>query len=311
MNTAFVFPGQGSQSLGMMQAWAENSVVRQTYVEAADTLGVDFWTMSALDGDAHLINSTIHTQPLMLTAAVATYRAWSAAGGAVPKLLAGHSLGEYSALVVAGVLPFVEALRLVRLRAELMQAAVPEGAGAMAAILGLENSLLSQVCVEQAQGQVLEAVNYNAIGQTVIAGDAAAVARGIEACKAAGAKRVLLLPVSVPSHCALMRGAAALFAEALPALTWASPQIAVLQNADVQAYTEVSAIQDALVRQLYQPVRWVETVQALIAQGVTQLVECAPGKVLAGLNKRIDSQVPTATLIDPASVAALLAVYKF
>lgn len=307
MKIAFVFPGQGSQSLGMMQAWAENSVVRQTYAEAADTLGVDFWAMSALDGDLDLINATIHTQPLMLTAAVATYRAWSAAGGRVPAFLAGHSLGEYSALVVAGVLPFVEALRLVRLRAELMQAAVPEGAGAMAAILGLDNNVLNQVCLEQAQGQVLEAVNYNSIGQTVIAGDAAAVARGMEACKAAGAKRALLLPVSVPSHCALMRGAAAVFAQALPTLSWASPQIAVVQNADVQAYSEVSAIQDALVRQLYQPVRWVETVQALIAQGVTQLVECAPGKVLTGLNKRIDSQVATIPLVDPASLSLLLA----
>jgi [acyl-carrier-protein] S-malonyltransferase len=304
MTIAFVFPGQGSQSVGMLDAFADLPVVRDTLAEASDALGLD---MAALiqHGPKAALDATIHTQPAMLTAGVAVWRAWCAQGGPQPAWLAGHSLGEYSALVAAGALGFADAVRLVRLRAEAMQRAVPEGAGAMAAILGLEDDVIRDACAQAAQNEVVEAVNFNAPGQVVIAGAAAAVARAIEACKARGAKRALPLPVSVPSHCALMRPAAEALAAALAGVEIAPPRIPVIHNADVSAYNDPAAIRDALARQLYSPVRWVETVVWLAAQGVTTIAECGPGKVLAGLTKRIDADVASVALTEPAQLNAL------
>lgn len=307
MKSAFLFPGQGSQSLDMMKGFADNAVVRQTYEEAADVLGIDLWAISAADGDLAAINATVNTQPLMLTAGLATWRAWCAAGGPQPDFAAGHSLGEYTALTAAGAIGFADALRLVRLRAQAMQSAVPEGQGAMAAILGLDDDVITAACAEAAQGEVVEAVNFNSPGQVVIAGSRAAVERAIEVLKARGAKRALPLPVSVPSHCALMKPAADQLAQALAAVTVSAPAFPVLHNADVAAYSDPAAIRDALVRQLYSPVRWVETVRALKAQGVERMVECGPGKVLAGLVKRIDADVANVALTDMAGVQALLA----
>lgn len=282
---AFFFPGQGSQSVGMMTGFGDSKIIRDTFTEASDILGVDFWLMATEAND--LLNLTQHTQPLMLTAGIATARAYLAAGGAKPNILAGHSLGEYSALVVADVLSFADALPLVKYRAEVMQNAVPEGVGAMAAILGLDDDAVRAVCIEAAQNEVLEAVNFNSPGQVVIAGNKAAVERGMELAKAKGAKRALPLPVSVPSHCALMKPAAVLLAEYLKNVTVNVPQIPVIHNADVTSYDNADKIKDALVRQLYSPVRWVETVQAIYAMDIKQAAECGPGKVLAGLTKRI------------------------
>ncbi|SFZ76768.1 ACP S-malonyltransferase [Chitinimonas taiwanensis] len=306
MSLAFVFPGQGSQALGMLNAFAEVAVVRDTLAEANAVLGFDLAALIA-DGPKEDLDATINTQPAMLVAGVASYRAWLAAGGAQPAVLAGHSLGEYSALVAADALSFADALRLVRLRAEAMQAAVPAGQGGMAAILGLDDEAIRVACLQAAQGEVVEAVNFNSPGQVVIAGSKAAVERACELCKAAGAKRALPLPVSVPSHCALMKPAAEKLASALAEIEIQAPRIPVLHNADVRAYQDPAQIKDALARQLYSPVRWVETVQKLQADGVTVVAECGPGKVLAGLNKRIVDGLQSFALTEPASFDALKA----
>jgi len=277
-----------------MSGFGDNKIIRDTFQEASDVLGVDFWAMATEANE--LINDTTNTQPIMLTAGVAAWRAWQTVSDQMPSVLAGHSLGEYTALVAAGVLSFKDALPLVRYRAEVMQSAVPAGVGAMAAILGLDDDAVRAVCSEAAQGDVLEAVNLNSPGQVVIAGNKAAVERGMEVAKAKGAKRALALPVSVPSHCALMRPAALRLADYLASVKINAPQIPVVHNADVVAYNDGDKIKDALVRQLYSPVRWVETVQHIAAQGITQSAECGPGKVLAGLTKRIVTELPCVAL---------------
>lgn len=301
MKFAFFFPGQGSQSVGMMQGLADLTVIRDTFVEASDILGVDFWRMATEPNEA--LNQTANTQPLMLTAGIATWRAWQTQGGEQPDIMAGHSLGEYSALVAAGALTFADALPLVRYRAEVMQHAVAEGVGAMAAILGLADDTVYAVCAEAAQGQVLEAVNLNSPGQVVIAGHKAAVERGMEVAKAKGAKRALALPVSVPSHCALMKPAANELRNYLQHVNVGVCAVPVLHNADVAAYNDAEKIKDALVRQLYSPVRWVETVQAVRAQAVTGSAECGPGRVLAGLTKRIVADLPCIALTSTEAIA--------
>jgi len=305
MKLAFVFPGQGSQSVGMMQGWGERAEVRATFAEASDALGQDLWAL-VTDGPADLLNQTVNTQPAMLAADVAVWRVWQAAGGTAPALLAGHSLGEYAALVAAGALNFADAIKLVRFRAEAMQAAVPEGVGAMAAILGLDDDAVRAVCADAAAGEVVEAVNLNSPGQVVIAGNKAAVERAMVLAKERGAKRALPLPVSVPSHSSLMLPAAEKLLAHLQSVTIATPAIPVLHNTDVQSHTDPHAIRAALAKQLHTPVRWVETVQALKAAGSDRMIECGPGKVLAGLGKRIDDSLPALALVDEASLAAAL-----
>ncbi|UOO82530.1 ACP S-malonyltransferase [Uruburuella testudinis] len=305
MNFAFFFPGQGSQSLGMMNGFADQAVVKATFDEASAALGQDLWAM--INGeDAAPINETVNTQPLMLAAGIATYRAYLEAGGQAPAVVAGHSLGEYTALVAAEALKFEDAVKLVRLRAELMQSAVPQGMGAMAAVLGLEDGQVQAICVEAAQGEVVEAVNFNSPGQVVIAGNVAAVERAMAAAKETGAKRALLLPVSVPSHCSLMKPAAEKLAETLQNIEIKPPQIRVIHNADVAAYSDADKIKDALVRQLYSPVRWTETVNALVEEGITESAECGPGKVLAGLAKRINKAAVCTALTNAEQVAAFI-----
>ncbi len=305
MSFAFFFPGQGSQSLNMMSGFDSYAVAKATFDEASAALGQDLWAM--MNGeDAEVIGQTVNTQPLMLAAGVATYRAYLEAGGKEPAVVAGHSLGEYSALVAAGALQFADAVKLVRLRAELMQSAVPQGVGAMAAILGLEDEQIKAICAEAAQGEVVEAVNFNSPGQVVIAGNAAAVERAMAAAKEAGAKRALPLPVSVPSHCRLMKPAAEKLAEALKDVVIATPKIRVIHNADVAAYTDADKIKDALVRQLYSPVRWTETVNLLVEEGITESAECGPGKVLAGLAKRINKDAVCTALTNAEQLAAFI-----
>ena len=303
---AFVFPGQGSQSRGMMNGYADFPAVRDTFTEASDVLKQDLWKLVAEGEDADL-NATVNTQPVMLTAGIAVYRAWQSQDGAKPAIVAGHSLGEYTAVVASGALNFADALPLVRYRAQCMQQAVPEGVGAIAAILGLDDDLVRAVCVEGAQGEVLEAVNYNSPGQVVIAGNRAAVERGMELAKAKGAKRAIMLPMSVPSHCVMMKDAAEQLRARLNNVPVKTPDIPVMHNADVAAYSDPAKIKDALVRQLYLPVRWVETIQAFGKQGITHNVECAPGKVLAGLNKRIDTNQQAMALNDGEALKAALA----
>lgn len=302
-NIAFFFPGQGSQSVGMMSGFGDLNIIRDTFTEASDILGVDFWAMASEPNET--INETANTQPIMLTAGVATWRAWQATSAVMPSVLAGHSLGEYTALVASGALSFKDALPLVRYRAEVMQNAVPAGVGAMAAILGLDDEAVRAVCAEAAQNEVLEAVNLNSPGQVVIAGNKAAVERGMELAKSKGAKRALPLPVSVPSHCALMKPAALLLAEYLKNVTVHASQVPVLHNADVASYSDGDKVKDALVRQLYSPVRWVETVQAIANSGVTQTAECGPGKVLAGLTKRIVAELPCVALTSSDALVEL------
>ena len=302
---AFLFPGQGSQSVGMMNGFGDSNIIRDTFQEASDVLGVDFWKLATEANDQ--INETTNTQPIMLIAGVATWRVWQATTELKPALLAGHSLGEYTALVTSGAISFADALPLVKYRATVMQSAVPAGVGAMAAILGLDDEVVRTVCAEAAQNEVLEAVNLNSPGQVVIAGNKAAVERGMEIAKAKGAKRALPLPVSVPSHCALMKPAAEKLAEYLKNVSINQPLIPVLHNADVTSYTDSEKIKDALVRQLYSPVRWVETVQAIHAQGVTQTAECGPGKVLAGLTKRIVAELPCVALTSNEAIQELQA----
>ena len=305
MKFAFTFPGQGSQSVGMMAAYGDAAPVRDTFAEASAALDFDLWEMVA-QGPADALNQTINTQPAMLAAGVAVYRLWLSLGGRAPDLMAGHSLGEYSALVCADALDFADAARLVRLRAEAMQTAVPEGAGGMAAILGLDDDTVRALCAEAAQGQVLAAVNFNSPGQVVIAGDKAAVDRGCALAKDKGAKRALPLPVSVPSHCALMKPAADRLLAALAAIEMRAPAVPVLHNADVAAHADAGTIRDALARQLYSPVRWVESVRAMGKADIGLIAECGPGKVLAGLNKRILDGVPSVALSDVAALADTL-----
>ncbi|HFB4390201.1 TPA: ACP S-malonyltransferase [Neisseria gonorrhoeae] len=305
MSFAFFFPGQGSQSLGMMNGFAEHAIVKNTFDEASAILGQDLWAM--INGsDAEIIGQTVNTQPIMLAAGVAVYRAYLEVGGKTPAAVAGHSLGEYTALVAAEALDFADAVKLVRLRAELMQSAVPQGVGAMAAILGLEDEQVRQICAESAQGEVVEAVNFNSPGQVVIAGNAAAVGRTMDAAKEAGAKRALPLPVSVPSHCSLMKPAADKLAEALKTVGIKQPQIRIIHNADVAAYDDAGKIKDALVRQLYSPVRWTETVNALVSDGIAESAECGPGKVLAGLAKRINKAAACSALTDAGQITAFI-----
>jgi [acyl-carrier-protein] S-malonyltransferase len=305
MNFAFVFPGQGSQSVGMMAAYGESTVIRQAFAEASDALGEDLWRMVA-GGPAELLAQTVNTQPLMLTAGVAVYREWIARGGAVPALLAGHSLGEYSALVAAGALDFQEAVKLVRLRAQAMQEAVPQGEGAMAALLGLDEAAAVEACVESAQGEVVSAANLNSPGQIVIAGSRAAVERAMLAAKARGAKRAVLLPVSAPFHCALMKPAAERLQLRLAEIEVRVPSIAVLNNVDVAVEDQPARIKDALVRQAYSPVRWIETVQEIARRGASHVFECGPGKVLAGMTKRIEGSLVGGAIADAASLEEAL-----
>ncbi|BEH72100.1 ACP S-malonyltransferase [Edwardsiella tarda] len=303
---AMVFPGQGSQSVGMLADLAAHyPLVEQTFAEASEALGYDLWSL-VQQGPAEALNKTWQTQPALLTASVAIYRVWQQNHGKQPAMMAGHSLGEYSALVCAGVIDFKQAVRLVELRGQLMQQAVPEGTGAMYAIIGLDNDAIAQACADAAQGQVVAPVNFNSPGQVVIAGNKEAVERAGAACKAAGAKRALPLPVSVPSHCALMKPAADQLAEALKAISFNAPLCPVINNVDVQAVSDADAIRDALVRQLYNPVRWTESVQQMSAEGVTQLLEIGPGKVLTGLTKRIVDTMTAAAVNDCASLSAAL-----
>ena len=310
MTLAFVFPGQGSQAVGMSTALATDfPIVKETYAEASHALGYDLWELVA-NGPVEELNKTQVTQPAMLTAGVATWRAWQAQQGPAPVVMAGHSLGEYTALVCAGTFAFAEAVKLVADRARFMQEAVPVGQGAMAAILGLDDDVVRKVCEEAAQGDVVEAVNFNSPGQVVIAGSVAAVARAIEQAKTAGAKRAASLPVSVPSHCRLMHPAAERMAERMTQAAFKAPAIPVIHNVHVKTETDVTAIRNALARQIESPVRWVETVQKMAADGVTHIVECGPGRVLAGLNKRISDQAKTFAVYDPATLAAGLAAVK-
>lgn len=301
---AFVFPGQGSQSVGMLDAWGEHPVVRDTLAEASAALGED---LAALihGGPKEALDLTANTQPVMLVASVACYRAWRAEGGAAPVAVAGHSLGEYSALVAAGALSLADAVPLVRLRGQAMQQAVPVGAGAMAAILGLDADAVRAGCAAAAAatGEPVEAANYNDPKQTVISGTRAAVDKACELLKAAGAKRALLLAVSAPFHSSLMRPAAEALRERLASVAIAAPAIPVLNNIDVATPSDPAAIRDALYRQAFGPVRWVETVEAIRARGLTHVAECGPGKVLAGLVKRVDAELVTANIFDPASLA--------
>jgi [acyl-carrier-protein] S-malonyltransferase len=306
-NFAFVFPGQGSQAVGMLDGWGDHPAVVQTLKEASDALGEDVGRLIH-EGPKEALALTTNTQPVMLVAGVAAWRVWRAEGGALPAAVAGHSLGEYSALVASGVLTLAQAAPLVRLRAAAMQEAVPVGTGAMAAILGLDATKVIAGCAEVtgAMGQngteVVEAVNFNDPAQTVIAGSKAAVEKACEALKAAGAKRALPLPVSAPFHSSLMKPAAEKLCAALAATPLAAPQIPVLNNIDVAVQQDADAIRDALYRQAFGPVRWVECVQSLKARGITHLVECGPGKVLMGLTKRIDAELTGAALYDPATL---------
>ncbi len=310
MKFAIVFPGQGSQSLGMMAAYCgdagDSAVVRATFDEASTALGRDLWQLVA-EGPAEALNQTVNTQPLMLTAGIAVYRLWLAKGGAEPALVAGHSLGEYSALVAAGVLQFKDAVPLVELRARAMQEAVPAGQGAMAAVMGLDAAAVIEACAEAAQGQVVQAVNFNEPKQTVIAGDKAAVERAAQIVKAKGAKRALMLPVSAPFHCSLMQPAAEKLGTRLAQLILAEPLIPVINNVDVKQVSDPAAIRDALVRQAASPVRWVEIMQEMHAAGVTHVLECGPGKVLSGLAKRCVEELSGIAMNDRAGIDAALA----
>jgi [acyl-carrier-protein] S-malonyltransferase len=305
MKFAFVFPGQGSQSVGMMKGFAQSTEVREVFSEASDALGQDLWKLVE-QGPAEELNSTLNTQPVMLTAGYAVYRAWRAAGGPEPVMVAGHSLGEYTALVASGVIAFRDAVPLVRFRAQAMQEAVPIGEGAMAAILGLDDETVRAACREAAQGQVVEPVNFNAPGQVVIAGNKAAVERGVEAVKAKGAKRAIMLPVSAPFHSALLRPAADRLAQYLAGIECAAPRLPVVNNVDVTVETDARRIRDALARQACNPVRWVEVIGSLFASGITHVIECGPGKVLAGFTRRIENKLNGSAIGDPHSLSQSL-----
>ncbi|MBA3563281.1 MAG: ACP S-malonyltransferase [Gammaproteobacteria bacterium] len=303
MSLAFVFPGQGSQSVGMLEALAEaEPLIAETFAEASRALGYDLWTLTQQGPEADL-NATHKTQPAMLAAGVAVWRVWEAARGERPVALAGHSLGEFTALVCAGAIEFDAALRLVEYRGRLMQAAVPEGEGAMAAILGMDNDAVRAVCTEVAGQEIVEAVNFNAPGQVVIAGHATAVARAIDEALARGAKRAVILPVSVPSHCALMRDAAERLAAKLEEVDLKPPTITILHNVDASEHLQPGAIRDALAKQLYRPVLWVDSVEALVSRGVDRIIECGPGKVLQALVKRIDRSLQVSAIYDSRTLA--------
>lgn len=306
MTFALVFPGQGSQSLDMMAAYGESAIIREAFDEASSALGRDLWKL-VVEGPTEALNQTVNTQPLMLTAGIAVYRLWLDKGGKLPDMVAGHSLGEYSALVAAGVLRFSDAVPLVEFRAKAMQGAVPEGDGAMAAILGLDTAAVKEVCSESAQGQIVEPVNFNTPEQTVIAGHASAVQRAADAAKTKGAKRAVMLPVSAPFHCSLMKPAAELLRQRLAALTFCNPQIPVINNADVACLTDPLMIKDALVRQAASPVRWVETMQAMATHGVSRVYECGPGKVLSGLVKRCADGLTGRSMADLSGLETALA----
>ena len=304
-NLAFVFPGQGSQSLAMLADFAENEVVQSTFAEASAALGYNLWHL-VQQGPVEKLNQTNFTQPALLTASVAIWRVWHANSSTTPKLLAGHSLGEYSALVCAGVLSLSDAVKLVEKRGEFMQASVPEGVGAMAAIIGLDDKIIIDACAKAANDEVVSAVNFNSPGQVVIAGHKAAVERAGILCKAAGAKRVLPLPVSVPSHCALMKDAAEKLAEEFNNVSFNEPTIPVVNNVDVATENSVEAIKIALIKQLYSPVRWTETIQYLAQQGIEIAIEAGPGKVLQGLLKRIDKTISCQSVNDSVSLTKAL-----
>ncbi len=305
MKYAITFAGQGSQSVGMMAGFADMPVIKETFDEASDIIKVDLWKM-IVDGPAELQNQTINTQPLMLTAGVATWRAWQSKITVAPNFFAGHSLGEYTALVAASAINFKDALPLVRYRAEAMQSAVPEGIGGIAAILGMDVDAVRQLCIDVANGEVLEAVNLNSPGQIVIAGHKTAVERGMVLAKERGAKRALLLPMSVPSHCALMKPAAEKLSDYLDSIDIKVTHIPVIQNAAVMAFNDPKDIKRALVEQLYCPVRWIETIQKIASDGVNNIVECVPGKILMGLNKRIDVNLNCIAITDSASLEAAM-----
>ncbi|NBM55115.1 ACP S-malonyltransferase [Proteus sp. G2669] len=303
---AMVFPGQGSQTVGMLAELAEQyPIVTETFAQASDVLGYSLWDL-VQNGPEEELNKTWKTQPALLAASVAVWRVWQEKQGKMPQMMAGHSLGEYSALVCAGVIDFAAAIKLVELRGQLMQEAVPAGTGAMYAIIGLDNDAIAKACEEAAQGQVVSPVNFNSPGQVVIAGNKEAVERAGVLCKEAGAKRALPLAVSVPSHCALMKPAADKLAVALQEIEFKQPEIQVVNNVDVKAQTDANAIRDALVRQLYNPVRWTETVEFIAEKGITQLLEIGPGKVLTGLTKRISKEMNAAAVNDIASLDAAL-----
>jgi [acyl-carrier-protein] S-malonyltransferase len=306
---AFVFPGQGSQEMGMLNHFSAYPIVQQTIEEACDALNVDLGKLIA-EGPKEELDLTVNTQPAMLTAAIACYRAWLASGGAKPVLMAGHSLGEYSALVAAGVIAFKDAVPLVRFRAQVMQEATPVGVGGMAAILGLSDEEVRLACVESAQNEVVEPVNFNAPNQVVIAGHKVAVERTCAAAKARGAKRAVALPVSAPFHSSLLKPASDRLRDYLKQVPFSQPEIPVINNVDVAILNEVELIKDALARQAAHPVRWVETIQKMSEQGVQQIVECGPGKVLAGLVKRIHPNLVGEALFDEASLNKILALLK-
>jgi len=299
---AVIFPGQGSQSVGMMKDMAEVfPVVSETFQEASDVLGYDLWSL-VQDGPEERLNQTDHTQPAMLAAGVATWRAWCKNNGPVPHMMAGHSLGEYTALVCAEAMSYQDAIKLVADRGKYMQEAVPQGEGAMAAILGLEDDVVRKLCKAASEEGIAEAVNFNSPGQVVIAGNKSAINVAISLAKDEGAKRALLLPVSVPSHCELMRPAAERLTERLTDVNINAPSVPVFHNVDVESYGDTGKIRDALSRQLYNPVRWVETVQKMIDNGVSTVIECGPGKVLTGLNKRISRELSSLAVHDPDSL---------
>ncbi|TVR95670.1 MAG: [acyl-carrier-protein] S-malonyltransferase [Wenzhouxiangellaceae bacterium] len=304
--TALLFPGQGSQSMGMLAALASvYPQVQSTFVQGGEALGMDLWAL-VNEGPAEELNRTEITQPVMLVADIAVYRVWQARGGPEPEALAGHSLGEYAALVAAGAIGFADAVRVVAQRGRLMQEAVPEGHGAMAAILGLDDDVVAAICREAAEGDVVAPANFNSPGQLVIAGDIAAVERAMHRCRDAGAKRAMILPVSVPSHSPLMQGAATVLGEALATIDIQSPATPVIHNADVSSHKDPDAIRQALVKQLHQPVRWTETIRALSQSGIQAMAECGPGRVLCGLGRRIDRTVNWLPLEQPELLDAAL-----
>ncbi len=312
MKLAFVFPGQGSQSVGMMAGYDNLPVVRETFAEASDILAQDFWTMMS-HGSAEDLNLTVNTQPLMLMAGVAVYRAWESLGGNKPLILAGHSLGEYTALVVSGALSFEDALSLVRYRAQIMQEAVPEGTGAMAAILGMEDEIIASICQEVTASNTQESVepaNFNSPGQVVIAGHTNAVLKSIELAKEKGAKRAVMLPMSIPSHCRLMKPAAEKMCQRLTATSLQSPVVPVLHNVDVKLHHDTDSIRDILAQQLFSPVRWVDTIRQFAADGVTHIVECGPGNILTGLDKRIDCSLQHLPLSNGEAVKKAVSVLR-
>jgi [acyl-carrier-protein] S-malonyltransferase len=302
---AITFAGQGSQSIGMMSGFSDMPIVRQTFEEASSLLGQDLWKL-VVEGPAEALSQTVNTQPIMLVAGVATYRAWLAAGGRAANIFAGHSLGEYTALVAASAISFADAVPLVRFRAQCMQDAVPEGTGGIAAVLGLDAEQIRAICADASQGEVLEAVNLNSPGQIVIAGHKSAVERGMALAKERGAKRAMLLPMSVPSHCALMKPAAERLKAYLADVEVHAPAQPVIQNADVAAFATGEEIKRALFEQLFRPVRWIETIEKIAQVGAIAVVECVPGKVLTGLNKRIDATLNCIAVSDAASLAAAI-----